>query len=244
MDFVSGLPISTDWKRNSYNSIFVIVNQLIKMVHYELVKVTINAPGFAEIIINIVVKHHGLLDSIVTDWELFFTSKFWSLLYYFLSIKRKLSTVFYLQTDGHTKRQNNTIEAYLWAFVNFEQNDWAKLLPMAKFIYNNAKNASTNYMPFELNCRYHPRDFYKEDLDSRSQSKTAKKLSSKLRSLMAACQQNFYLAQKHQKQAHNKGVKLQSYAPGDKVELNSKHLKTKENCKLETKFFSPFECYT
>ena len=39
-----GLPISTDWKGDSYNSILVIIDWLTKIVHYEPVKVTINAP--------------------------------------------------------------------------------------------------------------------------------------------------------------------------------------------------------
>ena len=70
--------------------------------------------------------------------------------------------------DGQTKRQNSTIEAYLRAFVNFEQNDWAQLLPMAEFAYNNAKNASTGFTSFELNYGYYPRVFYEEDLNSYS----------------------------------------------------------------------------
>ena len=60
------------------------------------------------------------------------------------------------------------MEAYLWAFINFEQNDWARLLPMAEFAYNNAKNTSTGFTLFELNFGYHPRVFYEEDLDPRS----------------------------------------------------------------------------
>ena len=39
MDFVTGLPILTDWKGNSYDSILVIINRLMKMIHYKLVKV-------------------------------------------------------------------------------------------------------------------------------------------------------------------------------------------------------------
>ena len=113
IDFVTGLPILTDWKGDSYDSILVIVNRLTKMVHYKPVKVTINAPGLAEVIIDVVVRHHGLPDSIVTDRGSLFTSKFWSLLCYFLGIKRRLSTAFHPQTDGQIKRQNNTIEAYL-----------------------------------------------------------------------------------------------------------------------------------
>ena len=113
MDFVTGLPLSADWKGDSYDSILVIVDRLTKMVHYEPVKVTIDAPGLAEVIIDVVVRHHGLPDSIVTDRGSLFTSKFWSLLCYFLGVKRRLSTAFHPQTDGQTKRQNSTMEAYL-----------------------------------------------------------------------------------------------------------------------------------
>ena len=103
MDFVTGLPISTNWKGDSYDSILVIIDRLTKMVHYEPAKITINAPGLAEVIIDVVIRHHGLLDSIVTDRGSLFTSKFWSLLYYFFGIKRRLFTMFHLQTDGQTE---------------------------------------------------------------------------------------------------------------------------------------------
>ena len=123
MDFVTGLPILTDWKGDSYDSILVIVNWLTKIVHYKQVNVTIDASGLAKVIINVIVRHHGLPDSIVTDRGSFFTSKFWSSLCYFLGIKRRQSTAFHTQTDGQTKRQNSTIEAYFRVFVNFKQND-------------------------------------------------------------------------------------------------------------------------
>ncbi len=120
MDFVTGLPILANWKGDSYNSILVIVDRLMKMVHYKLVKVTINALGLAEMIINVVVRHYGVPKSIVMDRGSLFMSKFWSLLCYFLGIKKKLSTVFYPQIDGQTERQNSMREAYLRAFVNWE----------------------------------------------------------------------------------------------------------------------------
>ena len=120
INFVTGLPISTDWNGDSYDSILIIIDCLIKIVHYKLVMVTIDATNLAEVIINIVVRHHGLKDLIVTNRRLLFTSKFWSLLCYFLGIKQKLSTTFHSQTDGQTEKQNSTMEAYLQAFVNFE----------------------------------------------------------------------------------------------------------------------------
>ena len=217
IDFVTGLPISTDWKGDSYDSILVIVDRLTKMVYYQPVKVTINAPRLVEVILDLVVWHHSLLDSIISDKSSIFTSKFWLSLCYFLGIKRKLSTAFHPKIDGQTERQNSTMEAYFWAFVNFEQNDWARFLPMAEFAYNNAKNASTGHTPFELNCSYHPRMSYKEDVDLRSKSKSADKLSAKLRELMIVCCENLHHAQEFQKRTHDKSVKPRSYAPGNKV---------------------------
>ena len=72
------------------------------------------------------------------------------------------------------------MEAYLQAFVNFEQNDWAQLLPMAEFAYNNAKNANIGHTSFELNCGYHPYVSYEEDLDPCSKSRTVKEPLSEL----------------------------------------------------------------
>ena len=67
---------------------------------------------------------------------------------------------------------------------------------MAEFAYNNSKNASTGHMPFELNCGYHPQILYKDEVDPRSQSKSADKLAEELRELMIVCLENFYHAQK------------------------------------------------
>ena len=42
---------------------------------------------------------------------------------------------------------------------------------MAVFAYNNDRNASTGHTHFELNCGYHFRMSYKEDVNFYSQSK-------------------------------------------------------------------------
>ena len=44
---------------------------------------------------------------------------------------------------------------------------------------------------------------------------------------MIICQENLYHAQKLQKWAHNKNVKLRNYVFVDKIWLNSKYIKTK-----------------
>ncbi len=66
------------------------------MIHYEPIKINIDTPGLAEVIIKAVVWHYGLPNFIISDCGLVFTLKFWSLLYYFFEIKQKFSMAFYL----------------------------------------------------------------------------------------------------------------------------------------------------
>ena len=135
-------------------------------------------------------QYYGLSGSIMSDYGSVFTSKFWFSLCYFFGIKQKLSTAFYPQTDGQTKKENSIVKAYLRAFVNYEQDNWAQLLLMAEFAYNNAKNASISHMLFELNCRYYSQTYYKKDVNPRLQSKSVDKQVTKLKQLMIIYRKN------------------------------------------------------
>ena len=97
---------------------------------------------------------------------------------------------------------------------------------MAEFAYNNAKHASTRYTSFELNCGYHPRISYEEDIGSRSRSKAADELIEKLKNLMAIYRENLQHAKKLPKKAYDKGTKPRNYTPGKKIWLKSKYFKT------------------
>ena len=61
------------------------------MIHYKLVKITMDKPDLAKIIIDVVVCYHYLFNSIMTDGGFLFILNVWSLLSYFLDIKRRLS---------------------------------------------------------------------------------------------------------------------------------------------------------
>jgi len=67
-----------------------------------------------------------------------------------------MSMVFHPQTDGQTERLNQTIKAYLRAFVSKEQDDWVRLLPMAEFAYNNSTTMDNGMSPFYVNDGFHP----------------------------------------------------------------------------------------
>lgn len=95
-----GLPIFTNEKANSYDSILVIVNRLTRIVYYEPVKIISDAFDLTKIILDKIVEHYSLPNSIMSDWSLVFISKLWLSLCYFLGIKQKLCITFYSQTDA------------------------------------------------------------------------------------------------------------------------------------------------
>lgn len=60
------------------------------------------------------------------------------------------------QTNGQTERTNQTLEQYLRCFSSFSQDDWASLLPLAEFSYNNSVHSATKQSPFFANYGFHP----------------------------------------------------------------------------------------
>ena len=53
-----------------------------------------------------------------------------------------MSTAFHPETDGQTESANSALKQYLRAYVNYEQDNWVDLLPIAKLEANSDRNDS------------------------------------------------------------------------------------------------------
>lgn len=82
---------------------------------------------------------------------------------------------------------------------------------MAKFKYNNSKNASFNYILSKLNCGYYLWKFYKKNVDFYFKFKLVYKLLAKSRKLIIVCQKNFYHTKKIQKQVYNNCIRSKNF---------------------------------
>jgi len=78
-----------------------------------------------------------LPESIITNKGVQFVAGMMKELNHMLGIDTKLSTVYYLQTDGQTERINQDLEQYLRMFIDHQQEQWPDWLVTAKFAYNN-----------------------------------------------------------------------------------------------------------
>lgn len=76
MDFIIGLLILKNLKKDSYNLIQVKVNKLTKIINYKLVKTIINAMRLAKFMIDMVMKHYCFLNFITSNKAILFTLKF------------------------------------------------------------------------------------------------------------------------------------------------------------------------
>jgi len=78
-----------------------------------------------------------LPESIITNKGVQFVAGMMKELNHMLGIDTKLSTVYYLQTDGQTERINQDLEQYLRMFIDHQQEQWPDWLVTAEFAYNN-----------------------------------------------------------------------------------------------------------
>jgi len=152
MDFITELPISEEC-----DQLWVVIDRFTKMAHFlPLKKDGKTAADLAVIFAREIWRHHGLPTDIVSDRDSRFTSEVWREFLQLSGIRPRMSTAFHPQTDGQTERLNQTIEAYLRAFVAKDQSDWVSLLPMAEFAYNNSVMIGNGMTPFFANYGFHP----------------------------------------------------------------------------------------
>jgi len=152
IDFITKLPLD-----NAYDSILVTVDRATKMAHFVPTTESITSIETARLLVEYVIKLHGLPDSILSDRGPQFISRVWKELLSIFKIERKLSSAYHPQTDGQTERVNQILEQYLRCYINYQQDDWSSWLPLAEFAYNNAHKPDLGTSPFFLNYGFHPR---------------------------------------------------------------------------------------
>ena len=93
-----------------YDSILIIVDQLIKKARFILYLEALNAEELVYIFLRNVTAFNKLSEEIISDKDKLFTFNFWTSLIRQLEIKHKLLTVYHLQTDKQTEQMNQVIE--------------------------------------------------------------------------------------------------------------------------------------
>ena len=96
MNFVVGLPKTT----KGHDAIWVVVDRLTKSAHFISIKTIFFVGAISKLVLQEIVRLHGVPKSIVSDRDARFTSKFWRSVQRAMGTSLNFSTAFHPHTDG------------------------------------------------------------------------------------------------------------------------------------------------
>ena len=219
----------------------VVVDRFTKMAYFIALDAKATAKDVANTFLREVCKVHGLPTEIISDMDAKFTSEFWESLCQMLGIKRRMSTAYHPQTERQTERTNQVLEGYLRNFVNYDQNDWYQLLPLAEHAYNNSITNAHIMTPFFANYGFHPQTEWMKEREAQNPGATMyahwmQEVHEQARKAL----ENTREAMK--KYYDRKATDQPNIEVGDLVMLNAKNIRTKRpSKKLSAKLYGPFK---
>ncbi|WPJ61302.1 hypothetical protein SMAC4_13436 [Sordaria macrospora] len=242
MDFITKLPVSRDPATGiEYDSILVVVDRFTKFAYFLPFREDTGAEQLGHILIRHITSNHGWPKELVTDRDKLFSSRFWQAFMNKLGVKHKMSTAYHARTDGQTERMNQVLEAYLRAYVNYEQDNWSELLPTAQMSYNSSKTETTKVTPFFANFGYEMSS--RRGWDSESLVPRAHIRAERLIEMHETLRDELTFVRDRMSRYYDR---TRSTAPifkrGDKVYLLRRNIKTKRpSDKLDYKKLGPFK---
>src|SRR6266481_3353273 len=132
-------------------SILVIIDCLSKQLLFIPTYDTIMSQQLAQLFFLHVFSKHGVPSHVTSDCGSEFVSHFFWSLGTALDMRLHFTSGYHPKGDGQTERNNQTLEQYLRVYCNYQQDNWAKLLPLAEFTYNHMPSATTGITPFFAN---------------------------------------------------------------------------------------------
>ena len=145
MDFISALPKVT----GNFDSIFVVIDWLTKVVHLIPTRTTASASDVAQLFVKEIVRLHGIPAKIISDRDAKFTSKFWTAMFQSIGTLLNLSSAYHPESDAQTKRVNQVIKDMLRSYCNQQPQLWLKYLPLVEFAYNSSFHRNLGMSPFK-----------------------------------------------------------------------------------------------
>ncbi len=143
--------------------------------------------------------------------------------------------------DRQTEHANQVLEQYLQVYMNYQQDDWATLLPMAEFAYNNATNVTTGVSPFFTNKGYHLE--FTVDPQVETSSAEVQAFVVDLEHIQAELKENIAQAQeRYWKNADKHRMEAPKLKIGDQAYVKAKFFRTRQpSNKLLEKNLGPYD---
>ena len=151
-------------------------------------------------------------------------------------------TAYHPQMDKQTEQTSQILEQYLRHYINFKQNNWIDLLPLAQFAYNNHQHSTTRISPFYANYGKHPNWDPHNNITTLTSEAATTKINKPVKIHEKLSRRAIQGRKDTTKQVNKKKLKGPTFERGDKVYLLTKNLKSKRpSSKLDHVRIGPFE---
>src|SRR6266446_4725159 len=236
MDFIEQLPAS-----EGFSAILVVVDRLTKQAIFIPSHDTVNAPQVAWLFLIHIFSKHGVPAHITLDRGSEFVSHFFCSLGKLLWMRLHFTLGYHPEGDGQTECANQVLEQYLRTYTNYQQDDWAMLLLMAKFAYNNTTNVTTGVSPFFTNKGYHPE--FTADPQADTSSAEVQTFVADLECTQAELKENIAQAQeRYRKNADKHRAEAPKLKVSNQAYVKAKFFRTRQpSKKLSEKNLGPFD---
>ena len=159
-------------------------------------------------------------------------------------VKKLMLTAFHSQTDRQIEWMNQTLECYLCYYINYQQDNWVKLILSAEYVYNSSINSATEKTSFKI--YYHFQSaihmWVKEETIKSSEISAAKEAVVETNDEVCEGKDLWEKVQKSMSTFYDWKWKKQEYKVGDLVLLSSQNICMWRACKkLANHFLRPFK---
>jgi len=247
MDEKSGLPLTV----NGNDSLWVFLDKLSKRAHFTATKHKVTSPQIARIFMDVVFKHHGIPEVIISDRDSLFTASFWDDLWKMIGTNLNMASTNNPGTDGQSERTIKTLIEMVSNFAESNPKRWDEFLPALEFAYNDSVQASTGFSAFEIDMGRSPmtpikmlafgllshRRYYTADDGGVNPKEFLENLSKNI----AIARKNLYKAQWTRKQASTKGTVSVHYKPGDQDYMEHPDLYTPKHTSMDPNYMGPYK---
>ena len=242
LDLITQLPVT----QNGHDAIAVFVDKLSKRAFFVATHTTVSAPDLAHLFFNTVVRYSGNIpESLVSDRDPRFTSRFWQALWSKVGTRLAMSTADHPQTDGQTERMNRTLEEMLRAYTNQHQDNWDEVLVSAEVAYNNSVSPSTGVTPYYFTTGQHPRLALSStviDQQRGEENETVNQVIERMKETMETATTLLTQAQQRQQEYANNHRRDVQFKVGDEVMLSTSHLRDiGRSAKLSARYIGPYK---
>ena len=144
LDFVTALPVSS-----GNTTVLTIVDRFSKATHFVPLPSLPTASTTAQLLLQHVVRLHGIPLDIVSDRGPQFTANFWRAFCSLFGTSVSLTSGYHPESNGQTERAIQTLETVLQAVCAENPSSWSSCLPWAEYAFNSHVASASSLSPFK-----------------------------------------------------------------------------------------------